>query len=172
MEELLLILFAGGIILGYYLKKKIQHDKNILALNNCVKILTNDEVDTIIMSVTENFVDSQNSYNFVYNYTNMPLGRASAFLNYHNTNIYDEEPYIFLCKRSLKENEFREYGCIVARNGIYISVDNPQNAQLKDKQEALPGKEIDIYYKRENETIYVKCLSDNNVSFIATISMC
>ena len=36
----------------------------------------------------------------------------------------------------------------------------------------MTDKEIDIYYKRENETIYVKCLSDNNVSFIATISMC
>ena len=147
MEELLLLLVVSSIILGQYLNKKKQHDKNILALNNCVRILTYDEVDTTIMRVTENFVDTPNNYNFVYNYVDMPLGRTSAFLNYHNTNIYDEEPYLFLCKRSLKDNEFREYGCIVARNGIYISIDNPQNAQLKDKQNALPGKEITIHYK-------------------------
>lgn len=147
MEELFLLFIIGGFILANYIKKRKEHEKNILALENCVEIFTTDEIDTMIMSVTDNFTDYQNNFSYIYNYIDMPLGRASAFLNYHNTNIYDEEPYIFLCKRSLKDNEFREYGCIIARNGIYISEDNPENAHLKDKQEALPGKEISILYK-------------------------
>lgn len=147
MEELLFLFIICGIVIANYLKKKKEHEQNVIALNNCVKIMTTDEVDTIIMSVTDDFKDTNNDYNFIYNYVDMPLGRASAFLNYHGTNIYEEEPYIFLCKRSLKDNEFREYGCIVARNGIYISKDNPENAHLKDKQEALPGKELSITYK-------------------------
>lgn len=47
-----------------------------------------------------------------------------------------------------------------------------KNIEINYIKELMSDKEIDIYYKRENETIYVKCLSDNNVSFIATISMC
>lgn len=147
MEEFLSLLLVGSFFLAPYALKIIYHKKNLHALNDCVKIMTNDEVDTTLMSVTDNFQDTKGSYNFVYNYVDMPLGRASAFLNYHKTSIYEEEPYIFLCKRSLKDNEFREYGCIVARNGIYISKDNPENARRKEKQEALPGKEITILYK-------------------------
>lgn len=147
MEELLVLLAIGTAFLVPYVKRRKQHKLNMDALNNCIRIMTTDEVDTAMLKVTDLFEDTESAYNYVYKYVDMPLGRASAFLNYHNTNIYEEEPYLFLCKRSLKDNEFREYGCIVARNGIYFSKDNPGNANLKEKQQALPGEESVITFK-------------------------
>ena len=147
MDNISLFLLVGIAIIAYIFFKRQEHKKNINNFKNCVKIMTTDEIDTTILAITYNFTIPQGTCNYVYNYVDMPLGRASAFLNYHNTNIYNDEPYVFLCKRSLKDDEFREYGCIVARYGIYISYDNPQNANLRDKQAALPGKDISISFR-------------------------
>lgn len=142
MKLLFLIILVVGILFFISNKKaKKEHDKNMIAYNNSWKIMIYDEVDNAILSVIEPYADTEKSYNFTYKYEDMPLGRAAAFLNYHNTTIYDEEPYIFLCKRSSKENEFREYGCIIGRKGIYYCRDNPKNSLLKEKENALPGKE-------------------------------
>lgn len=136
----LVVVFGILMAIGHKQNKKI-HEKNMIRYNNSNRILVLDEIDNIIIPITKTFNDTNNSYNFTYHYDDMPLGRAAAFLNYHNISILDEEPYLYLCKRSLKDNEFREYGCIIGRRGIYYCKDNPKNASKKDKEEALPGKE-------------------------------
>lgn len=141
MDWICFFIIVSGGILFYYVKEIKSHNRNMVDFNNSFKILTTDEVDSIIDSATESFVDVEEKYNYVYKKSDMPLGRASAFLNYHKTSIYDEEPSIFLCKRSSKDNEFREYGCIIGRNGIYVSKENPDNYKQKEKQAALPGED-------------------------------
>lgn len=142
MKLLFLVIIVVGILFFIGNKEaKKEHDKNMIAYNNSWQIMINDEVDDAILSVIEPYTDTEKSYNFIYKYEDMPLGRAAAFLNYHNVTIFDEEPYIFLCKRSSKDNEFREYVCIIGRRGIYYCKDNPQNSSLKEKEDALPGKD-------------------------------
>lgn len=141
MDWICFFIIVSVLILFYYIKERKSHNRNMVDFNNSFKILTTDEVDSIINFATESFTDSEGFYDYVYKKSEIPLGRASAFLNYHKTSIYDEEPSIFLCKRSSKDNEFREYGCIIGRTGIYISKENPDNYKQKEKQAALPGED-------------------------------
>lgn len=59
---------------------------------------------------------------------NMPWGRATAFLNYFNASLDEEEPYYFRVICSEIWNEIREYGVIITDAGVYISV------QMKDEE--------------------------------------
>lgn len=114
-----------------------SHKKNLYEFENSTSSITNDYVDNVIESQIESYADSAHEYSYVYNKNNMPLGRVMSFLNFFGRSIYDEEPYLFLCKRSSRDNEFREYGCVFARTGIYISVENPNNKSQKEKDGSL-----------------------------------
>ena len=128
------IAFTGAVII---------HKSNEKAYLSYIKVISNDLLDNALSSQIENQPDA--AFNYVYCGDSLPLGRISAFLNYFGRNIYDEEPYAFYCKRSSRDNEFREYGCVIARTGIYISKENPGNANLKDKDTTvLKGVEKNI----------------------------
>lgn len=144
MDILFLWAAVGACLLIPRWINRRHHNKNAVEFRNYKRILTSDEINEAITSVTAQYRNSEKQYDYVYTTENMPLGRASAFLNYHGTNCWVAEPYLFLCKRSLKDNEFREYGCIVSSNGLYFSEDNPKNAKRKEKQAALQGKDYQI----------------------------
>ncbi len=125
----ILIMFVIFIIL---ICAHVSHRNNATRLHAVEKYVAMDLVDDRIKnSLKESY--RGNSYNYVYTSKDMPYGRAQAFLNFFDKSIYNEEPFLFLCKRSSRDNEFREYGCIFGREGIYISKENPNNANLKEK---------------------------------------
>ena len=123
---ILLFLFVGAFVL---------HKHNEKAYLLWKKYLSYDIVDDIMISQISN--GSDDAFDYVYYTENLPLGRVSAFLNYFGKNIYNEEPYAYFCKRSSRDNEFREYGCVITRSGIYISRENPGNKNLKDKDNTV-----------------------------------
>lgn len=131
-----IVTFSIGISL------RVLHNRNVENLVNSFEIQTEDEIFDSIRGSINDFVDNKNQYNYTFTKDNMPYGRVSSFLNYFNTSTYDEEPYLFLCKRSLKDNEFREYGTVITSKGIYLSKDNQRNAGMPDKEAAIPGKNI------------------------------
>ena len=109
------------------------HNKNIERLNAYNQVVTFDEMDDVLCPITERYKDSNNDlFDYVYKGKSIPLGRATAFLNFFGKSIYTEEPYMFLCKRSSQDDEFREYGCLFGRTGIYLSDENA-NQRGKDK---------------------------------------
>lgn len=132
---ILIILLISCLIVGRRL-----HNGNIIRLNQCNKVILYDQIDEALLEKIGSYIDKANHYNFVYSNTEMPLGRASAFLNFFGKSIYDEEPYLFLCKRSSKDNEFREYGCLFARTGIYFSEEI--NVGAKTAAEGSKNKSI------------------------------
>ena len=109
MDILFLWAAVGACLLIPHWINRRHHNKNAVEFRNYKRILTSDEINEAITSVTAQYRNSEKQYDYVYTTENMPLGRASAFLNYHGTNCWAAEPYLFLCKRSLKDNEFREY---------------------------------------------------------------
>ena len=133
-----MIIFFAVIILVMIitgLSAVVLHKSNEKAFLECNKFISNELVDSTLTSQIS--VNKDDTFNYVYAGDSLPLGRISAFLNYFGRNIYDEEPYAFFCKRSSRDNEFREYGCVIARTGIYISKENPGNANLKDKDQTV-----------------------------------
>lgn len=125
---------------------RLQHNKNLKAYNKCFDILTYDEIEDAVSGAIGAYSDTEKVYTYVYKGSEIPLGRVSAFLNYHKSSVFDDDPYLYLCKRSLKDNEFREYGCVVTRRGIFYSIDNPGNASRKEKENALPGREKHYFF--------------------------
>lgn len=122
----ILLIGAFAIALHKYSKKEYEiHSK-------CFSIEQIDELLTAQIYLSED-----KAYDYVYSNSSLPLGRVSAFLNYFNQNIYDEEPYAYYCNRSSRDNEFREYGCIIARNGIYLARENTKNKSLKEKDTSV-----------------------------------
>ncbi len=132
----IVIIFVGLLIsLHFYNLGKYSH---------CDKYYLYDQVDSYILSGIDTYDNSGNKYNYILDNSNMPLGRASAFLNFFGKTIYSEEPYLFLCNRSSIENEFREYGCIIARTGVYFSnektnVDSKSTDRAKQKELSFIG---------------------------------
>ncbi|MDD6715432.1 MAG: hypothetical protein PUF49_03530 [Firmicutes bacterium] len=143
-----ILLLAAAILCVFAICFRLQslHTKYLHEFEDSNLFITNDYVDEIIEQQIDSYGDSSHEFNYCYNRKNMPFGRVMSFLNFFGRSIYDEEPYLFLCKRSSRDNEFREYGCVFARTGIYISVENPNNKDRKEKEDSLPpqNKHIDF----------------------------
>lgn len=62
----------------------------------------------------------------------LPYGRMTYFLNFFNSSLDQEEPLYFSPKRSLNNDELREYGTLITTSGVYIShqVDKSENGVL------------------------------------------
>lgn len=62
----------------------------------------------------------------------LPYGRMTYFLNFFNSSLDQEEPLYFSPKRSLNNDELREYGTLITTSGMYIShqVDKSENGVL------------------------------------------
>lgn len=137
---LILGVCAIGLFVGTILAcLALCHIKNANVFSLCNEYLNSDYVDEVLTAQIT--INPKNDFDYVYDAGNLPYGRVSAFLNHFGRNIYDEEPYAFYCNRSSRDNEFREYGSILARTGVYISKENPQNKELKEKDSTvLEGK--------------------------------
>lgn len=132
---LLLFLMVQGY---YYLRRK---NSNLLSENEI------DEISSDIILSISNDISNRGplkGYTYIYTKEDIPLGRASAFLSFFGRNIYDEEPYLFLCERSNDYDKFREYGVIFARTGIYIS----KELSLKENGHKVV-KDVDKYIPLE-----------------------
>ncbi len=53
--------------------------------------------------------------------TDIPFGRATAFISYFGKTLEDEEPMYFSPNMSKDENDIREYGLLLTTKGIYIT---------------------------------------------------
>ena len=128
LTYILIILISFIILICAY----ISHRNNVIRFHTTEKYVVIDWADEQIKnSLKESYRGK--SFNYVFTSKDMPYGRTQAFLNFFGESIYSEEPFLFLCKRSSRDNEFREYGCIFGRKGIYISKENPNNNKLKEK---------------------------------------
>lgn len=142
LEGIAIIVIALIAIAAIILGRKLHID-NQKRLDECNKFITYDQVDEWLIPVIGTYSNANKQHNYVYTDKNMPLGRASAFLNFFGKSIYNEEPYLFLCKRSSKDNEFREYGCMFARTGIYFS--DEINVGSKEIASGSKNKYVSFY---------------------------
>ena len=133
-----ILIVALGVILSY-----IAHLKNVERIKTCNKFIIFEQMDNLFLLKVGKYNDRLSKYNYVYDNDEMPLGRANAFLNFFGKSIYNEEPYLFLCKRSSKDDEFREYGWMFGRTGTYSSEEI--NVGGKEIASGSKNKEISFY---------------------------
>ena len=65
--------------------------------------------------------NDKNKSEYKFNASNMPYGRANAFLNYFQRDLINEDIYYFSAIPSENENEVREYGLAITGSGIFIA---------------------------------------------------
>ena len=111
------------------------HKKDKKIYESYIGYIDKDYTDETISNKID--LSADNAFDYVFLGDALPLGRVSAFLNYFDRNIYNEEPYAYYCKRSSRDNEFREYGCVIARTGVYLLIENSGNKNLKDKDKSV-----------------------------------
>ena len=103
-------------------KKERQRARNKAWLESNQAELTEYQVDEIFSPIVDQiYIRDSNEYQNKFTRKDIPYGRVNAFLNYFERSIYTEEPYYFSSVPSLDENEFREYGFLITRNGIFVS---------------------------------------------------
>jgi len=135
-----LLIFLGVIIFGGLIGPVLLHLINQKKYVAYERAISDEEIDKLLNAQID--THENKAFNYVYSGDSLPLGRVSAFLNNFGRTTYDEEPYAFYCKRSSRDNEFREYGCVITRTGVYVSKENPQNKDLKENDPTvLMGKD-------------------------------
>lgn len=90
------------------------------------------EEETVENLVSENchlIAQADSNKNKFYDFE-MPFGRATAFISYFERDLSDEEPLYFTPKMSEKEEELREFGCLITNKGLYISANNGKDIEL------------------------------------------
>lgn len=104
------------------LKKKRIQKTNRAWLKNNETFYTTEQIDQIILPFIEYIYETDgNKLDYKFGINSIPYGRANAFLNYFGKTIDTDEPYYYSCIPSLIESEFREYGLLITREGIYVS---------------------------------------------------
>lgn len=126
------------LVIRYFWK---LHNEGISKANGCTDYIVNEKIDSRLVSKLESYSLDELNFDYVFKRKDIPLGRASAFLNHFERTIYDEEPLVFLCNRSSRDNEFREYGYVFGRTGIYICDENPNHKNAKEKDEFLKSRD-------------------------------
>ena len=132
-------------------ERKLRIQKNKLWIEQHCSIVTNEQINQIFCDITIELKEKDtNSSSYKFTYENMPYGRANAFLNYFDTNIYQEEPYYFSVVPSEEDSEFREYGLMVTDKGVYVSgqYKNSSDSSYSVKNAMVPFtglKSFDIY---------------------------
>lgn len=94
-------------------------------VKNCRKdyVYTIEAIDSIL-SKTIWQIESADTNNEKHKFkgNNIPYGRANVFLGYFKAGVELNEVYYYSCWPSKIEEEVREYGILIARSGIYISM--------------------------------------------------
>lgn len=140
------LIILAFVICGYvYHKAKKEIERlqmqNINWIESHGASYTTDQVDRILAPFVQEVYDQdQNFPDYKFIGSNIPYGRANAFLNYFNRNIFTEEPYYYTCYPSKDENEFREYGMMITRSGIFVSeqFQTDKNSEYSAKNHFLP----------------------------------
>lgn len=133
------------VVVAYFIIQAIASKKQEAAeiadiqqyINEPYPVFTPELVAEKLSKSINNIKDTDNNSNdrkFVG--SALPLGRANAFLNYHNTSIYNEEPLYFSPIYSHDDEEFREYGLCITDSGLYIAY------ETYDDKESQYNKEI------------------------------
>lgn len=118
----LLFFLANGIKSVAKAVNRIKTRKNNrMWMRQCNKRYTEEQIDSHIYNAAQEIKD-QNKDDYKFFGEQLPYGRISAFLNYFGESIYTTEPYYFSSVPSRDDNEFREYGLLLTRNGIYVSL--------------------------------------------------
>ncbi|UZP68739.1 hypothetical protein N1030_07145 [Desulfovibrio mangrovi] len=88
--------------------------------------LSTYEIDRIVSRFVEDsgIVDANNRNGYIFKGEegNLPYGRLNAFLNFFNKSANEIEVYYFSAIPSSDFNEVREYGTVITRDGLYVSV--------------------------------------------------
>jgi len=155
-----LIGLMGGIVL-YGAVRILSSIKSNLKNNRMIKenkewlrnnqiSYTVQQVDECLEPLIENIYNQDvNDWEYKFDRNNLPYGRVNAFLNYFDTNIYQDEPYYYSCIPSKDENEFREYGVLITRQGVYVSYQKKNESgeayQAVDRKFAFSGlKDVSV----------------------------
>lgn len=167
-----LVIFGIAIICAWITmyKKHKEKEKIINFINDWnsyeyepfSKDVLNTEVSGIIY-----YCDLEDSNNESYIFTNnedrnnIPYGRANAFLNHFKKNINDTEVFYFSALPSKDSSEIREYGTLIASDGIYIS--DQRYVITKDDERVLDYYDLFLPFKG-----FVKYqeLSEYRINFI------
>ena len=88
-----------------------------------------EKVENIILE-TSNLIAQLDSNKNKFIDDEMPYGRATAFISYFGRDLSDEEPLYFSPMMSDKEEELREFGCLITNKGLYISSANGKDIEL------------------------------------------
>lgn len=84
--------------------------------------------------------NDKNKSEYKFNASNMPYGRANAFLNYFQRDLINEDIYYFSAIPSENENEVREYGLAITGSGIFIaSQANSKKGKTKQRKRLVFG---------------------------------
>lgn len=83
-------------------------------------------------------VNDKNKSDYKFYASNMPYGRANAFLNYFQRDLMNEEIYYFSAIPSENENQVREYGLAITGSGIFIA-SQANSTKGKTKQLLFSG---------------------------------
>lgn len=141
------LIFAGYLYIKYW-KITVPISLGIVVINWIEKVLkrllarrynkklvkkggidiVQEEVNKTIFSMVQSIYESDSNrgdYKFVGE--SVPYGRANAFLRFFNRNVFFEEPYFYSCFPSSNKEEFREYGILISKNGIFVSKENGSN---------------------------------------------
>lgn len=89
-------------------------------------------------------VNDKNKSDYKFYASNMPYGRANAFLNYFQRDLMNEEIYYFSAIPSTNENEVREYGFAITGSGIFIA-SQANSTKGKTKQLLFSGFSNAVY---------------------------
>lgn len=102
-------------------RKRVYENYKWLRETN--KNYTLDAIDSILYRTVENIEKNDlNDKEHKFGKYNIPYGRVNAFLGYFRESTEENEIYYYSCWPSKVEDEVREYGILIARSGIYISV--------------------------------------------------
>lgn len=135
--------------------------------NECYAI---QDVDATFRDLMKSiYVIDENSSEYKFNDPNLPYGRINAFLSYFNKNIDMVEPYYYSCIPSKNNSELREYGIVIARDGIYVSRENSE-AQ-KAMNEFLPFAGLKSIEIKENKILAISISKENYDDCIQTLSL-
>ena len=98
--------------------------------------------------------NDKNKSEYKFNASNIPYGRANAFLNYFQRDLINEDIYYFSALPSENENEIREYGLAVTGSGIFIA-SQANSKKGKTKQILFSGLNK-AEYDTDTDTLLVE----------------
>lgn len=136
--------------------------------NECYAI---QDIDKVFRNLMKSVYDiDKNLPEYKFDCAHLPYGRINAFLSYFNKNIDIAEPYYYSCIPSRNNSEIREYGIVIARDGIYVSQEKRGEGQ-KAINEFLPFTGLKNIEVKENKISAIIISKRNCDDCVQTLSI-